>query len=170
MTLSRPFRETFLKNRYCFELVKNADLLSAASCQASSAWSHLSVSMLCLSFFIWCQDSRFLQCAGHGCPVGPRVRQGPDRPHCFVIGQGRSTHLQPGFGHCSLPLTGWPLGLSATGVGQGLGRGLGKAHYRISSTSSFLSGISPCHVCRVPMAQLGEGQNSPVARRLCARG
>lgn len=57
LTLSRPFRETFLKMQIdCFELVKNADLLSAASCQASSAWSHPSVAVLCLSF-TWCQGS-----------------------------------------------------------------------------------------------------------------
>lgn len=53
----KTIQGNFLKMQIdCFELVKNADLLSAASCQASSAWSHPSVAVLCLSF-TWCQGS-----------------------------------------------------------------------------------------------------------------
>lgn len=74
LTLSRPFRETFLKKcRYCFELVQNADLLSAAaSCPESRAWSRRPVPALCLSF-TWCQDSDARSVPAMAALLGPQL-------------------------------------------------------------------------------------------------
>lgn len=97
--------------------------MSAASCQASSAGSHPSVPVLCLSF-TWCRDSD----ACSGCPSGP---------HCFVTGQ----RSPPTFNQDTLGVFSAIAG-SAAGAARAQKRFGENPPHGNDSGGSFLSGIS----------------------------
>lgn len=101
------------------------------------------------------------QCAGHGCPVGPPVRQGPGGPPCSVTGQRRPIHLQPGYSRTVFSAI-----AECWGVGRGRGRALGKPPSRDwqQRLLPFWDLICGCHV-QSSQAQVGEGQHHPCSRK-----